>query len=236
MKINFMVILFFILFLPSLVMGADWKRDGSWNLGIQGVAGAYKSKGDVVLTFRSSAFPQFAVSETINATGDSDDTSGSHIYLGKFLNNWLSWTLSVTAVGAEDDVVFTASNGTTYQTKVELAHIFISPLTFTFYPLRYLYLKFAPGVAIEAGSIKTEIPNMEKVDFAVVGGGVLYGIGLDYMLLSWFSLNVGFLGVSATTSEQEVVTNPGQPIEFVVKAKERKLNYNAFSVGVNFYF
>lgn len=212
------------------------KREGL-TIGIHAVAGTYSSDGNVQYTFSNLlGVPQLGLSETYNAKIEEASASGGQFHIGYFIAPWFSWSILILGSSADDNVNFTASNGTQFDQKVSVDMAFITPFAFTFYPSDIFYFRLAPGLIVEAGETTSNINNLEKAEFGTKGGGFLLGLGFDFLLSSWVSFNVGVNLLYGNTEDETETKQVGASTTFTTTVAGRDINYGALDIGLNFYF
>jgi Outer membrane protein beta-barrel domain len=208
----------------------------SWNVHIDLLAGSYESMGNASMTFPNAGqYPTLTTGERI-PMNEKSPTTGFQFGGGYRFSDWLSWDMNVLILAAKQDSKITTSTGATHDVKLETGFMYFSPLTWTGYPVRWLYLQAGVGLVVEAHRVTTTIPNIGNFETGSYGGGFNLGTGVEFALSKMFSLRGGLTFISAPTVSQEKKINEGQAAEVNAKWEERKIGIGLLSFGTKFYF
>lgn len=224
---------------PTKVAVAARDEEGfnkSWNVHIDLLAGSYESTGNSSLTFANAGqYPTLTSGEKLPMNLKSV-TSGFQFGGGYRLSDWLSWDMNFLFLGARQESKITTSTGSTHDIKQEVAFVYLSPLTWTGYPIKWLYLQAGIGLVGEVQKVTTDINNIGSFETGSFGPGINLGTGVEFALGKMFSLRGGITLISSTTVTQERKLNESQATEVTAKWEERKLGIGLLTFGSKFYF
>ena len=208
-----------------------------WSLSVETFGGGYDSKGDATLSITNpSQFPTLTSGEKIPVNVEKGSGSGIQIGGGYRFNDWLSMNGLIMLMGSKSESSFTTANGNKHRFTTETGLFYVSPFTWTAYPVSWLYVSAGLGFAIESHKIKSDITNMGELELGAAGGASTLGVGVEFALGKSWTLRGGlnFLGANMRSLNQKI--NEGTLNEVNVKLEDRKVEIGVITIGTKFYF
>ncbi len=208
-----------------------------FNVNLDLFGGSYNSSGDASATFTNAGqYPTLTSGEKIPLDLKAKGASGFQAGVGYRFSDWFSWNVALMALRGNSDSTFTSSRGSTHNIKMDSAFLYLTPFTWTAYPISWLYVSAGFGLLVEVDQVTSDIPNINSFTTGSVGSAMTLGAGVEHPIGDIFTLRGGLTLLGGSLTSQERKINEGTASEILARLEERKINAGLLTLGTKIYF
>jgi hypothetical protein len=175
--------------------------------------------------------------ERVPINVDKARGTGLQAGFGYRFSDWFSWSMVLAAHRSQQtEYNYLTQSGTTHSMKVESAFVYLSPFTWTAYPINWLYVSAGFGWMVEGQKATTNITNINNFETGSFGGIVTLAAGVELPINNTLMFRAGLQTMNGKLAIQEKKLNEGTVTEYTAKLEERNISSAMLTLGMKAYF